>query len=134
MGFFDFFKKGSDTVGSRKASSIIPWLESVDDLYNKALQTKLVGDLDKYLTDACMRKVSERLWNSDAEIIGLARYRKTVWCKENDNLYIKKVSYEDMKLSKTACLAFGDPYVEYWTITTTEAGENKVSEIRRVEC
>lgn len=128
MGLF-----GRKKAGAGSGASDIKFLNKADEEYVRAFQTKVIGNLDKYLTRLCCTKLMERIRMSDREIVGMSRYRKTMWEKSADGTYVKKVEYEDVNMGCGVKVPLGDPYTEVWTVIS-ENNDKKVSEIRRSSC
>lgn len=125
------FGRKTGKVGG--GDSVVKFLTKADEEYVRAFQTKVIGNLDKYLTRLCCTKLMERIRMSEKEAVGMSRYRKTEWKKGPDGTYVKCVSYEDVNMGCGIKVPLGDPYTEFWTLTT-ENNDKKVSEIRRQSC
>ncbi len=132
MGLFGLGKKNKSVVSHSKDPNV-KFLTIVDDEYVRAFQTKVLGNLDKYLTRLCCTKLMERIRMSEKENVGMSRYRKTEWQRSSDGTYIKSVSYEDVNMGCGIKVPLGDPYTELWTIVNDDSTK-KVSEIRRQSC
>lgn len=128
MGLF-----GKKPKAGSSGNSDVKFLMKADEEYVRAFQTRLLGNLDRYLTRLCCTKLMERIRMSDKEVVGMMRYRKTEWVKQGDSVYVKNVSYEDVNMGCGVKVPLGDPYQEYWSLTT-ENNSKKVSEIRRQSC
>lgn len=130
MGLFSF-------GGGHKPekSGVVAWLEEVDQAYTRAFQVKNVTGLANYMTRTCLSKQMEQVRLGEKEYSGIARYRHIDWVKgalTNEGLvYIKKVSYDHVKMSHGISAAVGDDYTEEWVLVK-ENGVNKVASIRRV--
>ncbi len=127
MGLFSHAKSESND------GSISKFLSKADEAYVRAFQTKVLGNLDKYLTRLCCTKLMERIRCTDRESVGIERYKRTRWSKGQNGTYVKDVSFEDVNMGCGVKVPLGDPYKEYWTVIQ-ENENRKVSEIRRQSC
>lgn len=128
MGLF-----GRKSKAGPKGDNDVKFLMKADEEYVRAFQTKLLGNLDRYLTRLCCTKLMERIRMSDKEVVGMMRYRKTEWVKKEESVYVKNVSYEDVNMGCGVKVPLGDSYQELWSLTT-ENNNKKVAEIRRQSC
>lgn len=130
MGLFSF-------GGNKKPekSGVVGWLNEVDQAYSRAYQVKNVTGLANYLTRTCLSKQMELVRLGEKEYSGLARYKHVDWVKgslTNEGLvYLKKVTYDHVKMAHGISAAVGDDYTEEW-ILIKENGVQKVASIRRV--
>lgn len=126
MGLFGF--KSDKKTSSHGMSG---WLQKVDSLYDKAMQTKDMSGLEKYLDRSCYRKISEKLRMCDKVYSGIDRYKHVSWEKVNNETYIKHVTYDQMSISKGIQAKVGDDYNEEWFLVSSEDG-TRVKSIRRI--
>ena len=128
MGLFSAFTKSPE-------KSDISWLEKVDDAYAHAFQVKNATGLENYLTRTCLVRQMERIRASEKAYSGISRYQHTTWTldskSDNGTYYIKKVTYDQIKMSHGVVAAVGDEYSERWLVVT-DNGNKKVAEIRRI--
>lgn len=124
FGLFNKKKSGGSNVSTSQ------FLMKADEAYVRAFQTKVLGNLDKYLTRLCCTKLMERIRFSEKENVGIERYKKTTWTKSSDGTFVKQVTFDDVNMGCGVKVPLGDSYMEYWTVIN-ENNEKKVSEIRR---
>lgn len=124
MGLF-----GKKSSGGPKGTTA-QFLMKADEAYVRAFQTKVLGNLDKYLTRLCCTKLMERIRFSEKENVGIERYKKTTWTKSADGTFVKQVTFDDVNMGCGVKVPLGDAYKEYWTVIN-ENDQKKVSEIRR---
>lgn len=127
MGLFSKKPSGGSESGT------IRFLTKADEAYVRAFQTKVLGNLDVYLTRLCCTKLMERLRFAEKENVGIERYKNTKWQRATDGTYVKQVSFDDVNMGCGIRVPLGDPYIEYWTLVK-ENDTQKVSEIRRQSC
>lgn len=76
----------------------------------------------------------ERIRMSERAYSGLERYKHVTWRVESNDgtsaVYVKTVTYDNVKISKGISAPVGSDYVERWTLVD-ENGKTKVSQIRR---
>lgn len=122
---------GSKTKSTGKH---VGFLERADEAYTKAFATKNTAGLDTYFTRACLTKMLERIRMSERAYSGLERYKHVTWRVESNDgtsaVYVKTVTYDNVKISKGISAPVGSDYVERWTLVD-ENGKTKVSQIRR---
>lgn len=128
MGLFGFSKPKKDAQ--------VAWLDKVDAAYQRAFQTKSAAGLEEFMTRQCLVRLLERIRMGDKAYSGLERYRHVDWakgeCTPTSVTFIKKVTYDQIQMSKGIIVPVGDESTENWVIVQ-ENGISKVNEIRRVE-
>lgn len=124
MGLFSCFKKG-------QKDKLVSFLSEADLAYTKAFQVKNVAGLEKYFTRKAVSKIMERVRFSEKAYSGLERYKHIDWKKINDNVYIKIVTYDNVKISKGVTAPVGDAFNEEWTLVTIDTGA-QVDAVRRL--
>ena len=135
MGLFSLFTKSTSELNAvnGKCCNLTKWLNKADDAYNNAFKSKSMQGLEKYLTKACYQKIAERLLTSDSVYSGLDRYRHTTWSPVQNDTYIKRVRYDQIKMSMGIYAKVGDDYDEVWTLVDLD-DNMRVSSIKRKEC
>lgn len=126
VGLFGSLFKGSDKQTS--------FLEDADNVLTRAMQTKNTAGLDNYFTRGCLTRLLERIRLSEKAYQGLERYKHVNWKKISDDgtetIYMKTVTYDNVKISKGISAAVGSNYTERWTVVI-DKGSPRISEIRR---
>lgn len=129
MGLFGFGKKSKPQSDAR-----IKWLNAVDVEYQRAFQVKNAAGLSKYLTRTCLMNMMERIRLGEKGNAGLARYQHVEWIKapqaDGSEVWVKKVTYDNVKMSYGITIPVGDNCNEMWQIVQEQNGD-KVSSIRR---
>lgn len=127
MGLFGFGKKP-------KENDKVKWLNAVDKEYQRAFQVKNAAGLSKYLTRTCLAQMMERIRLGEKGSAGLARYQHVEWVpvpqEDGRKVWLKKVTYDNIKMSYGITVPVGDNCNELWSIVK-ENSDNKVSDIRR---
>ena len=128
MGLFGLSKPKKDAQTA--------WLDKVNEAYQRAFQVKNAAGLEDYLTRPCMSKLLEKIRMGEKAYAGLVRYQHVSWvkgeCTAESVQYIKKVTYDQIKMSHGIIVPVGDETNESWTIVKIN-GAYKVSEIRRID-
>lgn len=130
MGLFSFLNKSSESK-----DKLVDWLETVDQAYSKSFQVKNATSLGEYLTRPCLVKQMERIRVGEKAYAGLDRYKHVKWEKQapigESLVYLKIVTYDQVKMSRGIVAPVGEAYNERWCIIQ-DNGKYKVAEIRRI--
>lgn len=114
MGLFSKGKRAAS------ASDVPGWIIKADAAITLARQTHTLKGVDVYLSVSCGADFADSLEREDKEPVGLKRYQKVSWVKENATSWLKCVTYENIALSHRVTVPLGEDYKERWTISETE--------------
>lgn len=132
MGFLDLFKPKPDTP---KKSTVRLWLESADEAYEFALHRRLTSGLASFFKGDALKYLMSKVNHLTEDEDDLSEYRNVDFVKlktkDGSTKYKRKVTFEDIHISKNVCVPLGTPYAEKWTLS--EDGTNTITNIERCE-
>lgn len=106
-----------------KNDELIEFLESADDRYLEALETKDITLITSFVTLELYRELRENWEERSAVIVGPPRYRIRKWLlirqDPTASIYRRSVNYKDVNI-KGIRLAVGDSLVETWQVSSRD--------------
>lgn len=114
MGLFD--KKKTSSGG------VLPWLQSADNAYNLAFQTKSIKPLQGYVDETLAIALVDKIRAGEKAYAGLDRYKHVSWSRlgsdDTTTTFIKEVHYDHVKFSQGVVAPVGDDHKERWVVQT----------------
>ena len=119
----------------KKKDACIAWLSKLDKVYTDALRLRNPKLLEPYFTRRCLSKVVERINHGDNSLHGLERYRDVTFVLqskyEEQSVYIKNISYKDIKMGYGVIMPVGESSDELWYVAES-GGDFFVTDIKGV--